>query len=59
MVSLDDLSDEDVNGLATVFEITSKGKIVPDELFKQLSRDALQYYVDKMEEIRLRYFEDD
>ncbi len=52
MVTLDDLSDEDVQNLATVFRITYSGELVPQELFDILSKDALQYYVDEMEKMR-------
>ena len=52
MVTLDDLNDEDLNNLALAFQMTYRKQIIPYEFMCNMSKDALQYYVDEMEKIR-------
>lgn len=52
MVTLDDLTEEDLKNVALAFQMTYCKQIIPYEFMCNMSKDALRYYVDEMEKIR-------
>jgi len=52
MVTLDDLTHEQLLATVKAFEITMLGELIDDPLWDQMGRDGMQYYVDVMEKWR-------
>jgi len=52
MVTLDDLTYEQLLATAKAFEITMLGELIEGHLWDQMGRDGMQYYVDVMEKWR-------
>ena len=52
MVTLDDLTHEQLLATVKAFEITICGELIDDPLWDQMGKDGMQYYVDVMEKWR-------
>jgi len=52
MVTLDDLTHEQLLATVKAFEITMLGELIDGSLWDQMGKDGIQYYVDVMEKWR-------
>ena len=52
MVTLDDLTHEQLLATAKAFEMTMLGELIESPMWDQMGKDGMQYYVDVMEKWR-------